>query len=82
VSGIGALTETEAVAVLHALARGTGSRGFTTSEAQALLDWAESVRVDAAILRLILDGEMRARWSAAKDDWEFQLETDGSGGAG
>jgi hypothetical protein len=68
--------------VLHALARGTGSRGFTKSEAQALLDWAESVRVDAAILRLIVDGRMRVCWSAAADDWEFGLESGGSGGAG
>lgn len=52
------LDESEVDTLVMALATGVGRRGFTEDEASRLLEWANGVRLDQAILRVVLDGEL------------------------
>ena len=62
------LSNNEAKALILAFAHGRGDKGFAEDETQKLIDWAEDVRMQSAILKLILTGKL----------FVADIETDGS----
>lgn len=52
------LTATEMNRLLALLSRRRGARGYTTDEAEVLLDWANQVRWGENLLRHVLSGEV------------------------
>lgn len=71
------LTEEELKALILATVRGhdTEGRGATEADLQAVADWAEKVRKEAALLRLILSGEVLV--TAVEEDGDFSVRTRG-----
>lgn len=69
------LTDDEIEALSLAVIRGheeARGRGATEDEIAAVVRWAEDVRVEAALLRLILSGEVVV--TAVDDDGDFTLQ--------
>jgi hypothetical protein len=64
------LDEHETKALILALAEGEGRR-ISPGEAESIAQWAHSVIVDAAVLGMILRGEVLPSWSAENDEWVF-----------
>lgn len=57
-TGWGFLTEDEVDRILLCLAVEAGDTGFTEEDAEKILDWAHSVRIGSAMLKLALDGKI------------------------
>jgi hypothetical protein len=66
------LSETEAAVLILAFL--DGSDGKTEAEIQKAIDWAETVRIDAALLMLVLKGDLRMAFNADGDP-EFAKPT-------
>ena len=62
------LSDKEAKALILAFAHGRGDKGIAEDETQKLIDWAEDVRMQSAILKLILTRKLLVS----------DMETDGS----
>lgn len=45
--------------------------GMSTGEAVRVIGWAEQVRIDSALLRLLLDGKIECRWPATQGEPHF-----------
>jgi hypothetical protein len=65
-------TQVESQYLVSALLEGEG-RGVSTGEIEAFYSWCEQIRVQAAIVNLIVTGRLLARWSAEDDDWHFTV---------
>ena len=64
------ITDDEGDLLIMALANARGARAFTQDEAQKLLEWARQVRMEAAMLRIVLKG---AAYCDIDEQGEFVL---------
>lgn len=64
------LTQAEVNRLCLSLAVASGTDGFSEETAERLVDWAAHVRMDAALLELVLKGDILVRWVG--DDWEYR----------
>lgn len=65
-----ALSQAECCRLIASLAAGMADRGgFTEQQARALLDWAARVRLDAALVDLVIRGELVVSWRKGQPEF-------------
>lgn len=68
----GFLNNQEVEAIVLAAVAGSGERGCSTEEASRVVDWADQVRMDAALVRLIVEGKLKVdAQSNDPGEWKF-----------
>jgi hypothetical protein len=71
VSGTPPLSQAELARVAAALMRGE-NRPVSIEEVERAVEWAEGVRVGAALLELVLAGQVELVWDEAKFEFAFR----------
>lgn len=60
------IEESEAKAIAVQFAKARGSKGFTAEECCALLNEAQRIRIENAMISLVIDGTMVCEWDGKK----------------
>ena len=66
------LSDAEAKAVILARLRGAGPEGASKAQCEQAVRWAEQVRIDSALLELVLEGRLAMRPAKGEGQWTFK----------
>jgi hypothetical protein len=58
------LTDDETMTLIMSLGRSRGEKGFHERESTSVIEWAQGVRLNAALLDLVLKGELLIGYDA------------------